>query len=270
MSQMATGGYVRHRNRMIQESVFQDLRDTLIACRWMSGTTSHEVVDPEDPAAGWQIITTAQNEVLKIVGTRDDGTTPAEVVLIDYFPEAGRTDDGENADGSTESRKTELNTLAIDAGEAQEPQFTELGSNMQEQQYVFTMAFYASSDAVALAVMSDLKDRYAGRIVSDDNLNLYNYNDPTFGPSTPPVVRMEIDAFRFRMNTDTQVSPWEVHLYFAELVLTDVVDAQSPTSVPGSLRTLRVHTGEGPPAEDLEYDIYVDTLTGDIYGQDGS
>lgn len=67
-----------------------------------------------------------------------------------------------------------------------------------------------------------------GRIVSDDNLNLYNYNDPSFDVDTPPVARMEVDAFRFQMNTDTQVSPAEVHLYFAELVLTDHVDAFAP------------------------------------------
>jgi hypothetical protein len=222
---MATGGYVRHRNRMVQESVFQDLRDTLIACRWMSGTTSHEVVDPDDPGAGWQTLETTVNEVLKLVGKRDDGTTVAEVVLIDYFPETGGANDG----GEPESRKTEPNTLAIDTGETEEPQFVEMGSNMQEQQYVFTMAFYASSDAVALALLSDLRDRYAGRIVSDDNLNLYNYNDPTFDENTPPVARMEIVSFRYRQNTDATVSPWEAHLYFAELVLTDFIDAQAPT-----------------------------------------
>lgn len=219
MPQLSTGGYVRHRDRMVQESVFEDLQNTLIACRWMHGTTSRKVVDPYAPELGWQIVTTAPADVLKLVGKRDDGE-PAEVVLIDYFPEAGGNDDE-----SGESRKTELNTLAVDDGVPGEAQFVEMGSNMQEQPYVFTMAFYASSDAVAKAMLNDLRDRYNGRLVSDDHLDLYNYNDPAFDQDTPPVVRMEIEFFRFEKNNSEQVTPWEVHLYFAELTLTDVVDA---------------------------------------------
>jgi len=224
MTQMPTGGYVRHRNRMIQESVFQDLRNTLIACRWMSGTTSRPVVSPDNPGAGYQEITVTTAQVLKLVGTRTDGVTVAEIIPIDYFPENSGNDD-DNA----ESRKTEVNTFAIDAGEPQEAQFVELGSNMQEQQYVFNMAFYASSDAVALAVFNDLSDRYMGRIVSDDYLDLYNYNAPGFDETTPPVARMEIDGFRYTRNSDDQVNTWETNLYFAELVLTDIVDPKDIT-----------------------------------------
>lgn len=218
MTQVSTGGYVRHRDRMVQESVFEDLKDTLIACRWMSGTTARKVIDPYNPGAGWAVVTTSEAEVLKLVGKREDGET-AEVVLIDYFPEAGGNDDE-----AGESRKTELNTLAIDDGVPQEAQFVEMGSNMQEQPYVFTMAFYASSDAVAKALLNDLRDRYNGRLVSDDHLNIYNYNAPGFDENTLPVVRAEIDFFRFEKNSNDQVTPWEVHLYFAELTLTDVVD----------------------------------------------
>ena len=229
MTQMSTGGYVRHRDRMVQESVFQDLQNTLIACRWMSGTTTRKVVSPYEPGAGWQIVTTAIEDVLPLVGHRDDGTR-AEVVLIDYFPEAGGTDDLNG-----ESRKTELNTLAIDTGQPQEAQLMELGSNMMEQPYVFTLAFYASSDAVALALMNDLRDRYNGRIVSDDHLDLYNFNAPGFTETTPPVVRMEIDYFRYQQNAET-VAPFEVHLYFGELTITDYVDPQEVGRVapPGS------------------------------------
>lgn len=223
MSEMPTGGYVRHRNRMIQESVFEDLKNTLIACRWMPGTTTRAVFSPDAPQDGLQVITVTEGQVLKLVGKREDGT-PAVIVPIDYFPESSGNDD-ENG----ESRKTELNTLAIDAGEPQEPQFIELGSNMQEQQVVFNMAFYASSDAVALAVFNDLRDRYAGRIVSGDYLDLYNYNDPDFDATTPPVVRMEIDGFRYTRNSDEQVNTWETNLYFAELVLTDIIDPRDVT-----------------------------------------
>ena len=217
MTQISTGGYVRHRDRMVQESVTEDLQNTLIACRWMAGTTTREVVDPYDIGTGYQEVTVTEAEVLKIVGKREDGDV-AQVVLIDYFPESsGKNDENE------ESRKTELNTLAIDTGVAQEAIPMELGSNMLERQYAFTLAFYASSDAVAMALMNDLRDRYEGRLVSDDHLNLYNFNDPMFDENTPPVFRMEIDAFRYDQNAEI-VSPWETHLYFAELLVTDVVD----------------------------------------------
>lgn len=259
---MPTGGYIRHRNRMVQESVFDDLRNTLIACRWMSGTTSRPVVDPEDPGSGWQILTRTVDDVLPLAGKREDGSV-AEVVLIDFFPEAS-----ENEDEANESRKTEYNTFAVDAGEPQEPQYVEMGSNLQEQQYIFTMVFYAAGDAVALAMLNDLKDRYAGRIVADDHINLFNYNDPIFSDATPPVARMEVDGFRYKRDEEDQVTPWEVSLYYAELVLTDYVDAQSPTSVPEPQRALRVMTGEGAPGDDIEADVYIDTVTGYIYGQE--
>lgn len=219
MTQLSTGGYVRHRDRMVRESVVEDLKDTLIACRWMAGTTSHKVISPWDIPGGWQIVTTTEEQVLKLVGKRDDGAL-AQVKVIDFFPESDRND---HPDDDDENRKTDLNTLAVDTGVAQQPAAVELGSNMKEQPYAFTMAFYASSDAVALAVMNDLRDRYEGRLVSDDHLNLYDYNDPTFDADTPPVVRMEIDGFRYDQNTET-VTPFDVHLYYAELTLTDWVD----------------------------------------------
>jgi len=210
--------YVRHRDRMVQESVFDDLRNTLIACRWMSGTTSREVIDPYDVGGGWQIVTTTSSEVLRLLGTREDGTTLAEVVLIDYFPETSG-----NTDEAGGSRKTELNTLAVDTGVPGDAVPIELGSNLVEQPYTFSFALYAASDAVALALMNDLRDRYSGKLVSDDNLNLLNFNDPSFDADTPPVYRMEIDAFRYARNAE-MATPWDVNLYFAELELMDVVD----------------------------------------------
>lgn len=214
------GGYVRHRDRMVQESMFQDLQDTLIACRWMSGTTARHVVDPYNPSAGWGPVTTLPDQVLPLAGKRPDGSR-AEVVLIDYFPEAGRNDDGENPEGELESRKTELNTLAMDTGQPQEAELLELGSSMMEQPYLFTLAFYASSDAVALALMNDLRDRYQGRLVTDDHVNLYNFNHD----SIPLICRMECDYFRYQQNAET-TSPYEVHLYFAEIQVTDIVDGR--------------------------------------------
>lgn len=219
-----TGGYVRHRDRMIQESVFEDLQNTLIACRWKTGTTSRQVVDPYDIPTGYQTVTTTTAELLKLLGKNDAGDT-AELVLIDYFPEVGGNDDAQG-----KSRKTEPNTLAIDTGVPQESIPVELGSNMEEKPYVFTLAFYATSDAVAMAVLNDLRDRYAGRLITDDRLNLFDFNAPGFDISTAdPVVRMECDYFRYQRN-EQLATPANVHLYFAELGLTDVVDPAQAAS----------------------------------------
>lgn len=194
-------GYVRHRDRMVQQSVFEDLRDTLIACRWMAGTTAHAVFDPADPESGPQILTTGPTDVLPLM--RGDGIT-----LIDYFPEA-----------EGDSYTTSPNTFALDNGTPGEPTLRELGSTEVEQPYVFNMAFFASSDAVALAVLNDLRDRYNGWLIRNDVIDLWDYN----GSMAEPVVRMEIDNFRYSQNSD-QIAPAEVHLYFAELTLTDFAE----------------------------------------------
>lgn len=228
---ISTGGYVRHRDRMVQESVFRDLEDTLIACRWKTGTTLRKVVDPYAPGVGWQIVTTTSQEILKIA-------QGAEVKIIDYFPEAGG-----NNDEAGESRKTAPNTFAVDTGVTGEAVPLELGSNMEERPYTFTMAFYAVSDAAALALLNDLRDRYLGRLVRDDRIDLFNLNDPAYDEETPPVYRMEVEAFSYALSEDAAIAPSEVHLYFAELLLTDVVDpAEMP---PASLSAVAVTGSAG-------------------------
>lgn len=204
-----TGGYVRHRDRMIQESVFEDLTNTLIACRWMAGTTSRPVTDPYNPSAGRGIVTTSDSQVLALL----DGNP---VVLIDYFPET----EGSAVAGQPSSAKTAPNTLAVDAGTRGESRLRELGSNAEDVPYRINMAFYASSDAVAMALLNDLVDRYRGRLVHGDTIDLWNYNDPS---ATTPVSRMDVDAFTYTMNVDS-VAPYEIHLYFGQLLLTDYVD----------------------------------------------
>lgn len=196
------GGFVRHRDRMVQESVYEDLRDTLIACRWVVGTTSRPVIDPSDPGSGPVSVTTGVNDVLKLAGE--------PITLIDYFPQA-----------ELDSNKTEPNTLALDNGTADDLIPMELGSNAAEQVYTFTMAFWAKSDAVGLAVMNDLRDRYNGRIIRNETIALYDYNMVSI---TDPVCRMDIDRFQYSQNTDA-VAPPEVSLFFAQLVITDYVDA---------------------------------------------
>ena len=196
------GGYVRHRDRMVQESVYQDLKDTLIACRWMAGTTSQPVLDPYGTPGTFAQVTTNADQVLPL-------TQGHPINLIDFFPKA-----------ELETFRTEINTFALDNGTADDMIPMEMGSNATEQQYTFTMAFWASSDAVALAVMNDLRDRYMGRLVRNETVALWDYNSG----APDPVVRMDIDSFRYNQNVDA-VAPGEVHLFFAQLVLTDYVDA---------------------------------------------
>lgn len=208
MSSDVIGGYVRHRDRMIQESVFQDLRDTLIACRWLAGTTSQPVSDPYDPGTVG-LVTTSGTQVLKLLENNP-------VVLIDYFPEA---EDEKNRVADPASSKTALNTFALDNGRRGEATPRELGSSAQIVPYLFNMAFYATSDAVAAAVLNDLVDRYAGRLVRDDAIELWDYNTA----ATAPVVRMDIEGFRYTRNTEL-ATPANVHLYFGELQIVDDVD----------------------------------------------
>lgn len=208
--------YIRHRDRMVTQSVFQDLRNTLIACRWMPGTTSKPVQNPAtprtfDPVTGQystpapQVITTSPEQILPLLDK-------IPVSLIDYFPES-EGDRGRN-------ERTPKNTLALDSGQASDAIPAEMGSARMEQEYVFNMAFYASSDAVAIALLNDLRDRYNGRIVAGDGIDLYDW----VGSPDDVAVRMEVDSFRYAQNQDPELAPYEVHLYFAELALTDFVD----------------------------------------------
>lgn len=189
---------------MVQESVFEDLANTLIACRWMVGTTSRLVCPAEVPYGGAPLtqITTGTSDVYPLAQDHP-------VQLLDYFPEAQGELQG----------ATPLNTLAMDNGRPAEAVPLELGSNSREQPYVFNLALYAVSDAVADAVMSDLKDRYEGRLVSPEAIALYDYNtDPD-----DEVLWMDIDGFRFSRDTDN-VAPAEVHLFFGELQITDIIE----------------------------------------------
>lgn len=197
--------YVRHRDRMIRESVFTDLQDTLIACGWMEGTTSRPLL-PLDGGAP-TVITTGPSDVLELL----EGNP---MVLIDAFPES---DPSPTAD----SNRTELNTFAMNTGLPGDPTPVELGnSGLYEKPYTFNFAFWAVSDAVAVAVFNDLADRYKGNIVDGDAISLFNYlaTDPTI-----PVVRMDVESFRYTRDTET-VTASDVHLYFAELVVVDLVE----------------------------------------------
>jgi len=186
--------FMRHRTRSIQESVFQDLQDTLIACRWMAGTTGHTVIDPDTGVNG--VIVRTDSDVYPITGGYP-------VILLDYFPEPGAV--------------TIPNTLAVDVAQPGGTEYLELGSNLMTQPYLFSFAFFASSDAVAIAVMNDLTDRYQGRIVRPEYVDLFDQSLPDL---IDPVSRLDVDVFRYSRDVQT-AAPHEVHLYAAELEITD-------------------------------------------------
>lgn len=188
--------YLRHRPRLVMESVIQDLRNTLIACRWMVGTTSVQVLNPATELV--EFVTTTAEDVFPLAGEDP-------VVLMDYFPEeAGEI--------------TEPNTFAVDVPTPEDPEDLELGSSLHEQMYVFNFAFFAESDALGMAVMSDLSDRYDGRLLGNGSIDLYDFvNEPDL-----PAARMEVDVFRWTRDLNGIVP--EGHLFFGELTIVDFVD----------------------------------------------
>lgn len=209
MTQGVTGGYVRHRDRMIQQSVYEDLRDTLVACRWLVGPTVHPVGNPYANGA-WGQVTTEANQILPLL----EGNP---INLIDYFPES----EGQAEAGVPSTGKTPLNTMALDNGTPIESGPLEMGNRSSEWvQWRFNLAFYAASDGVAQAVLADLRDRYRGRLVRPDFVELWDYNSDV----ADPVVRMAVETFSYVANPDPSIAPHEVHLYFGELIVEDEVD----------------------------------------------
>lgn len=202
--------YVRHRDRMVQESVAEDLVNTLIAFRWMSGTTTREVISPWDEPAGPQLVTTAPNQVM--------GVLNFPLTVDDYYSEV---DDPEaNVVGDAASGHTKPNTMALDDGQAGTPELVELGSKLMAVPYRFALAFFAESVGVAQAVLNDLRDRYQGKIVKAEYISLFDYNtDPDV-----EVGRLEVDDFQFLRSEDDVIEASELTLFYAQLTLTDYVD----------------------------------------------
>lgn len=190
--------YMRHRVRSVQQSVYQDLQDTFIACRWMPGTTTHSVMDPDTLATG--TLTRDDSDLYPII----EGNP---VILIDYFPNPGD--------------KTAYNTFAVDVAQPSTPEDVEMGNtNFVKQSYLFSFVFFANSDATAVALMNDLDDRFNGRIVRKPYIELFDFSSNSFWT---PVGRLEVDAFRYSRDLK-QVTPAEVHLYFAELEVSDFIE----------------------------------------------
>lgn len=191
--------YIRHRQRMVQESIFEDLCDTLIACRWFVGTTVRTVLNPANNTL--QHVTTAESDVYPLMAKE-------YLEILDEYPSQ-----------QDEQKSPRINTLVIDSGTSGESSTVEMGnSSLRDQPYIFSMAFFAESDALAAALLSDLKDRYEGRLVGGTAIALYDYlTDPNV-----IVGWLEIDIFRFNKDPG-QVSSEAGQLYVMELAVLDYI-----------------------------------------------
>lgn len=167
--------YIRHRSRMVRQSVFDDAERVLTDTDWLGPTPLALLENPP-------------------------------ISLIDYFPE----------DALQMGEKVAVNTLALDEGRPQELYEYELGG-LLAQEYIFTFAFLAESDAVAQALFADLHDRYMG-LSEPPYISLYNYLEAT----PTEVVRLEVDMFRYDKAPE-QIAPGR-ELYLAEMTLTDYLD----------------------------------------------
>jgi hypothetical protein len=213
--------YVRHRSRMVRQSIYEDAKHVLSVPRDYAGRLE------DDPNVALNQL--AQPDVYSWLNADPDMTMPLlgqfPLEFIEYFPE----------EGLEAYEKISLNTLALDNGAAEPEYEYELGG-MFAQEWTFTFAINSSTDAVAQALFQDLNDRYIGRAsipasqelidnlesgdsvpgpMNADRITLYNY------AATPPIpiTRMEVESFQFAKSAE-QVAPG-VQLFFAELVVTD-------------------------------------------------
>lgn len=181
--------YIRHRPRMVRQSVYEDLRELLVDLDWVPDL-SWKPGDDYDP-----------NDVI--------GLLSKPITLTDYFP----------VNAVYQGEEIEPNTLAIDQGTPGEPTYVELGGNDREQVYIFNLAFFAESDAVALSLFSDLSDRYKGVRPGDrEAITLFNY----LAATPNPVLEMEVASFEVAKSPE-QPSPGRL-LWFAQLVVVDLLE----------------------------------------------
>jgi len=183
---LTTQPYVRWRPRMVREAILDDLRAVLLEQGWMPGT-------PYGFMHGHPL------------------------VLTEAWPE----------EAEYQGEKIAKNTLAVDQGVPGEPYHLGMGGGPMGRDYLFTYAFYAVNDATASALFQDLSDRYFGRRTKPTAGDPERYPRiiPLMDYSKDPalfVVNMEIEAFRFNRSVD-QVAPG-FDLYFAELVVIDLID----------------------------------------------
>lgn len=187
--------FVRWRPRMVRQSVYKDMVDTLLT------------------SCGWPVV---------INGVRQDGinSIPASTLqvtplnIIEYFPE----------DGFGQNNPVLPNTLALDNGLPGPLEMSSMGG-LFERTYRFQYAFYAENDAVAQSVFSDLSDRYLG-LADSPFITLYNFATT---PDPTPIVRMEVEDFQYS-RAPGEVAPWEKHLFLAFMEVTDYVNVSDTRS----------------------------------------
>ena len=214
--------YVRHRARQVRQSIYEDAKHTLATPRDYAGRLESDVdvalkangVTPDVYA--W--LPPSASQLMPLLGEHP-------LTFIESFPEGGLA----------AYEKIALNTLALDNGRSEPEYGYELGGLMA-QEWAFTFALNASTDAVAQALFQDLNDRLLGRATLPprqevlDNLlggdlppppdrsafvTLYNY-----AATTPiPITRMEVESFQFA-KSEEEAAPG-VQLFFGELVITD-------------------------------------------------
>lgn len=155
--------YIRWRPRMVRQSVYNDMVQTLLRAGW---PILEDGVRLDVPASQFQV---------------------SPINIIEYVPEEGFGQDNPLLP----------NTLALDNGLPGPMEEAFLGGPM-ERPYRFQYAFYAENDAVAQALLSDLYDRYMG-LADSPFITLFNYASAT----PTPVVRMEVETFQYTRAPDS-------------------------------------------------------------------
>lgn len=169
--------YIRHRSRMVRESVLEYIRAILEELDWTGDSTL--------------------------------AMLSSGVLVEDYFP----------VEAVYQGEDIALNTLAIDQGTPSEPEYVELGGEDRRQTYTFNFAFFAESDGVALALFSDLADKFLGMYPgASEGIPLFNYlvATPTF------VTNMEVTSFEVAKSPQ-QPAPGRL-LWFAQLTISDYLE----------------------------------------------
>lgn len=128
--------------------------------------------------------------------------------LVEFFPEFA----------VYEGDAVHVNTMTLDSGEPQVLEEWETGG-LLTRLYRLSMAFYAQDNETGIAVFSDLSDRFEG-ITDAPFVSLFDYN---VSPNPPLITRMEVESFQY-VRAPQDVSPYERHLWFAELMVRDFVD----------------------------------------------
>lgn len=182
--------YIRHRPRIIRESVYEDLKKVLIDLDWI------------DPTGG--------EDYMGMLG--DD-----PIILTDYFP----------VEAVYQGEEVEINTLAIDQGTQSEPERTELGGDNREQMHLFNLAFFAKNDGIALSLFSDLTDRYKGvNPAYGEYVNLYDY----INEADPDEPFHDVSVLTFEVaKSPEQPAPGRL-LWFAQLIVLDYLDFEETGS----------------------------------------